>query len=264
MATRVIRAARAQAPPRRVDRAGDRHRRAAHDRPVRRPSRSAASCSSRPSMRRARSSSSSIVAIVLAMAAEPLVQALRATRPAARRRGRHQLRARDARAGRRSRISSWRRSSTRRGGSSTTLRRSLQQLADGDGRLGFLEERFHVVERARAAVESGRLAAAAGPAWDVVDSAVRTGGAIVFVAFLTLFVQLGGRQWFDSLVDLAPESGRAAYPPCRRRHLDGSRRLRRREPPDQRRGGDGNDTRAAGDVRSVSDRARADRRASST
>jgi predicted PurR-regulated permease PerM len=37
---------------------------------------------------------------------------------------------------------------------------------------------------------------------------VQTGGAILFVAFLTLFVQLGGRQWFDGLVDLAPERER--------------------------------------------------------
>jgi predicted PurR-regulated permease PerM len=42
----------------------------------------------------------------------------------------------------------------------------------------------------------------------VIGSAVQTGGAIVFVAFLTLFVQLGGRQWFASFVDLAPERAR--------------------------------------------------------
>jgi hypothetical protein len=37
---------------------------------------------------------------------------------------------------------------------------------------------------------------------------VRTGGALLFVAFLTLFVQLGGRQWYRSLVELAPEAAR--------------------------------------------------------
>ena len=31
----------------------------------------------------------------------------------------------------------------------------------------------------------------------------------MFVAFLTLFVQLGGRQWFDSLVGLVPTAQRA-------------------------------------------------------
>src|SRR5262245_39926212 len=82
------------------------------------------------------------------------------------------------------------------------------QLLEGDGRLGFLEEHFHVVEHARAAVASGRITAAAGPAWSAAASAVETGTAIVFAAFLTLFVQLGGRQWFESVVALAPESGR--------------------------------------------------------
>ena len=85
----------------------------------------------------------------------------------------------------------------------------LQELTRGDGRLGFLEERFHVIEHGRDLVESGRVTAAAGPALDAVGSVVRTGGQLVFVAFLVLFLQLGGRQWFDSLVALAPENGRA-------------------------------------------------------
>jgi predicted PurR-regulated permease PerM len=85
----------------------------------------------------------------------------------------------------------------------------VQHLSRGDGHFGFLETRFHVVEHTRDAVDSGRLTAAAGPAWSVVASAVQTAGAILFIAFLALFVQLGGRQWFDSLVELAPERGRA-------------------------------------------------------
>jgi predicted PurR-regulated permease PerM len=84
----------------------------------------------------------------------------------------------------------------------------VQQLTSGHGRLGFLETRFHVVERTREAVHSGALPGTAGRAMSLVGSAVETGGAIVFVAFLTLFVQLGGRRWFDALVDLAPERDR--------------------------------------------------------
>jgi predicted PurR-regulated permease PerM len=84
----------------------------------------------------------------------------------------------------------------------------VQQLTSGDGRLGFLETRFHVVQRAREAVHSGALPGTAGRAMSLVGSAVQTGGAIVFVAFLTLFVQLGGRRWFDALVDVAPEQER--------------------------------------------------------
>jgi predicted PurR-regulated permease PerM len=85
----------------------------------------------------------------------------------------------------------------------------LQQLADSNGRVGFLESRFHIVERAREAADSGRLAATAGPVWNVFGSALRTVGALLSVAFLTLFVALGGRQWFDSVVDLAPDHARA-------------------------------------------------------
>jgi predicted PurR-regulated permease PerM len=84
----------------------------------------------------------------------------------------------------------------------------LDQLTHGRGRLGFLERKFEIVERVQSAVDSGKLSAAAGPAWGVVNGAVHTGAAIVFVLFLMLFVQLGGRQWYDSLVALVPEGGR--------------------------------------------------------
>jgi predicted PurR-regulated permease PerM len=85
----------------------------------------------------------------------------------------------------------------------------LEELTQGHGRLGFLEHRFQIVERARAALDSAQLRATTGPALNLIGSAVQAGGAAVFVAFLTLFVQLGGRQWFESLVRLMPEQGRA-------------------------------------------------------
>ena len=84
----------------------------------------------------------------------------------------------------------------------------LQELSHGKGRLGFLEERFQAVERFQAAVDSGSFTATAGPALNVLSGTVRTGGALVFVLFLMLFVQLGGRQWYEALVGLAPESAR--------------------------------------------------------
>jgi predicted PurR-regulated permease PerM len=84
----------------------------------------------------------------------------------------------------------------------------LQQLTEGNGQLGFLEQRFQIVEHTRAALDAGQLGATAGPAMNLVASAVLTGGSFIFIAFLTLFVQLGGRQWFDSLVGLVPENAR--------------------------------------------------------
>jgi predicted PurR-regulated permease PerM len=41
--------------------------------------------------------------------------------------------------------------------------------------------------------------------WNVLGSVLRTTGALLSLAFLTLFVQLGGRQWFDSLIGLTPD-----------------------------------------------------------
>ena len=84
----------------------------------------------------------------------------------------------------------------------------LDQLSNGNGRLGFLEQRFQVVERAKDVLGSGGIGATAAPARAAVGSVVQTGSALVFVLFLTLFVQLGGRQWYESLVGLVPERGR--------------------------------------------------------
>lgn len=87
--------------------------------------------------------------------------------------------------------------------------RLLDQLSHGRGHFGFLEKKFAIVERVQSAVQSGKIAASAGPAWDVVSTAVHTGGEFVFVLFLTLFVQLGGRQWYEALVALVPTEGQA-------------------------------------------------------
>ena len=86
----------------------------------------------------------------------------------------------------------------------------VDDLSQGHGRLGFVEQRFHVVERARSAVSShgaGDLAGG-GPAVGVLRNIVGTGAAIVAVAFLTLFVSLGGRSWFESFLTVLPASAR--------------------------------------------------------
>jgi predicted PurR-regulated permease PerM len=86
----------------------------------------------------------------------------------------------------------------------------VQDLSHGQGRLGFLEQRFHVVERARAAVDSHGAGDLAGgrPALGVLRDVVGTGAATVAVAFLTLFVSLGGRSWFESFLAILPASAR--------------------------------------------------------
>ena len=84
------------------------------------------------------------------------------------------------------------------------LPRLLRELTNGHGRLGFLESRYHIVERARDAVSGHGVQGAAGHTLGVVTGVVQTAGGVVFVAFLTLFVLLGGRQWFDAIVSLVP------------------------------------------------------------
>jgi predicted PurR-regulated permease PerM len=84
----------------------------------------------------------------------------------------------------------------------------LEDLKAGRGPLGFLEDRFDVVERVQSTIDSHPGAATAAPLMHVIGSAVNTAGAIFFVLFLTLFVQLGGRRWYESALGLAPESGR--------------------------------------------------------
>jgi predicted PurR-regulated permease PerM len=88
----------------------------------------------------------------------------------------------------------------------------LQQLSHGQGRLGFLESRFQVVEHARAAVaghDAADVIGSGGPAVGVIRDVVATGAAVVAVAFLTLFVSLGGRGWFEAFLDVLPPTAQA-------------------------------------------------------
>jgi predicted PurR-regulated permease PerM len=88
----------------------------------------------------------------------------------------------------------------------------LQKLTHGRGRLGFLETRFHVVERMDTWVtQQGGGTLLAGPAVHVVSRLASSAAAVVTVAFLTLFVSLGGRAWFDAIVDVMPEDSRVRW-----------------------------------------------------
>jgi predicted PurR-regulated permease PerM len=90
----------------------------------------------------------------------------------------------------------------------------VQKLSHGQGRLGFLEHRFHVVERARAAVGNhggADVIGSGGPAIGVIRGVVATGAAVVAVAFLTLFVSLGGRAWFEAFLDVLPPTAQTRF-----------------------------------------------------
>jgi predicted PurR-regulated permease PerM len=88
----------------------------------------------------------------------------------------------------------------------------LQTLTQGHGKLGFFERRFQVVEHARAWIaENGGAGLVARPALHAASGALSTGAAVVAVAFLTLFVGLGGRTWFDAFLEVVPEGSRERW-----------------------------------------------------
>jgi predicted PurR-regulated permease PerM len=85
----------------------------------------------------------------------------------------------------------------------------VDQLTKGRGRLGFLETRYHIVEKVKSAVESGgvkRIAAGAGAAFAVTKSVLTAVAAIVTIVFMTFFMVLEGPSWMERLYGLLPEA----------------------------------------------------------
>jgi len=83
----------------------------------------------------------------------------------------------------------------------------VQDLTHGRGPLGFLETKYHVVERLQDAVKgngSGRLAGGATAALDVTRSVITFVAGVVTIAFMTFFMLLEGEAWKDRLIALLP------------------------------------------------------------
>ena len=87
----------------------------------------------------------------------------------------------------------------------------LDNLAHGRGPLGFLEDRFHIVERAKDALENrgaGSLLGFTGPVFSAIAGVVRTVIGALAVTFLTLFMLLHGPRWWRAFVDAVPDQHR--------------------------------------------------------
>ena len=83
----------------------------------------------------------------------------------------------------------------------------MQDLTHGRGPLGFLETKYHVVERVQDAVKgngSGRLAGGATAALDVTRSVITFVAGVVTIAFMTFFMLLEGEAWKDRFIALLP------------------------------------------------------------
>ena len=83
----------------------------------------------------------------------------------------------------------------------------ISDLTHGRGRLGFLETRYHIVERVKHAVQTGgvsRLAGGAGAALAVTKSVITGVVATVTIVFMTFFMVLEGPAWLERLYSLLP------------------------------------------------------------
>jgi predicted PurR-regulated permease PerM len=86
----------------------------------------------------------------------------------------------------------------------------VRDLTHGRGPLGFLETKYHVVERVQQAVKgngSGRIAGGATAALDVTRSVVTFVAGVVTILFMTFFMLLEGQAWRDRFIALLPVQG---------------------------------------------------------
>jgi predicted PurR-regulated permease PerM len=84
----------------------------------------------------------------------------------------------------------------------------VSDLTHGRGRLGFLETRYHIVERVKHAVQSGgvsRLTVGAGAALTVTKSVLTAVVATLTIVFMTFFMLLEGPDWMERLYGTLPE-----------------------------------------------------------
>jgi predicted PurR-regulated permease PerM len=84
----------------------------------------------------------------------------------------------------------------------------LDDLTKGRGRLGFLQEKYHLVDKARDAVQEGgaaKLLGLSGTAVAVAKGVVTAVVASLTIAFLTFFMLLEGPTWVERFYGLLPE-----------------------------------------------------------
>jgi predicted PurR-regulated permease PerM len=90
----------------------------------------------------------------------------------------------------------------------------VDDLTHGRGRLGFLETKYHVVEKVREQVENGgahRLLGLSGAALSVTKSVITIIAATVTIVFLTFFMLLEGKDWVERVYSLFPERSQARW-----------------------------------------------------
>jgi predicted PurR-regulated permease PerM len=83
----------------------------------------------------------------------------------------------------------------------------VHDLTHGRGRLGFLETKYHVVEKVQEQVKKGgatKVLGLSGAALSVTKSVITIIAATVTIIFLTFFMLLEGRAWVERVYSLFP------------------------------------------------------------
>src|SRR6266550_2149022 len=90
----------------------------------------------------------------------------------------------------------------------------LDDLTKGRGRLGFLQEKYHLVDKARKALREGgasKLFGFSGAALALAQGVVNAVLATVTIAFMTFFMLLEGRNWIQSFFSLLQPASRRRW-----------------------------------------------------
>jgi predicted PurR-regulated permease PerM len=90
----------------------------------------------------------------------------------------------------------------------------IRDLTEGRGRFGFLETRYHIVERVKDAVKGGgvgKFAVGAGAALTVTKSVLTAVVATLTIVFMTFFMLLEGPTWMERIYGTLPEEQRPRW-----------------------------------------------------
>jgi predicted PurR-regulated permease PerM len=90
----------------------------------------------------------------------------------------------------------------------------VHDLTHGRGRLGFLETKYHVVEKVRHAVKSGgasKLFGLSGTAIAVTKGVITAVVATVTIAFMTFFMLVEGPKWTERFYGLLAEESQPRW-----------------------------------------------------
>src|SRR3954452_18192131 len=95
----------------------------------------------------------------------------------------------------------------------------VHDLTAGRGPLGFLQSKYHIVDKVREATKGGgsNLAGGATTALAITKGVLTAVAGVVTVAFMTFFMILEGPTWMDRIYSLAPAESRPRWEDVGRR-----------------------------------------------